>query len=135
MGGMPDPDNAIVLVADGEASVLEDVSSTLEKAGFTVLTAQGEVALMDFCAHHPEPVQLAIVDMAMAGRGPDVVEQLYQSYPNVRILFTANKDESKKVPQIGRSGHIRAFLKKPFRRSQLLGRVLQVLDSPMVTTA
>jgi len=135
MGGMPDPHNAVVLVADGEASVLQDVSSTLEKAGFKVLTAHGEAALLDLCARHREPVQLAIVDMAMPGNGPERVDQLYRAFPNIRILFTDNKDESKAVRQIGRSGHVREFLRKPFRRSQLLGRVLKAMDEPMVYTA
>jgi CheY-like chemotaxis protein len=135
MGDMQDPDNAVVLVADGEASVLEDVSSTLEKAGFRVLTAHGEAAMLDVCARHQEPIQLAIVDMAMPGNGPERVDELYRAFPDIRILFTANKDESKSIRQIGHSGRVREFLKKPFRRSQLLGRVLKVMDEPMVYTA
>ena len=132
---MPESDNAVVLVADGETDVLVDVSSTLEKAGFTVLTAHGGPALLEICARHHEPVQLAIVDMAMPGQGPELVEQLYRSYPDIRIIFTADKDESKNIRQIGRSGHVREFMQKPFRRSQLLGRVLQVMDAPIVRTA
>src|SRR5271155_3377974 len=132
---MPGPDKAVVLVADGEASVLKNVSSTLEKAGFTVLTAHGGPAVWDVCAHHPEPIQLAIVDMKMAGNGPDMVERLHGSYPGIRILFTSADDESGTVRQIGRSGRTREFLQKPFRRSMLLGRVLQVMDTPLVRTA
>jgi CheY-like chemotaxis protein len=135
MGDMPDADKAVVLVADGEASVLENVSSTLEKAGFTVLTARGGPAVLDLCAHHPEPIQLAIMDMTMAGEGPDLVERLDGSYPGIRFLFTSMSDESANTRQIGRSGRMRGFLQKPFRRSQLLGRVLQVLDTPAVRTA
>ena len=132
---MPDSDKAVVLVADGEASVLKNVSSTLEKAGFTVLTARGEHDVLDVCAHHREPIQLAIVDMSMAGEGPNLVECLDGSYPGIRFLFTSAEDESGAVPQIGRSGRARGFLQKPFRRSQLLGRVLQVMDTPSVRTA
>jgi CheY-like chemotaxis protein len=135
MGYMPEADNTVVLVADGEASVLKNVSSTLGKAGFTVLTAQGRPAVLDVCAHHPEPIQLAIMDMAMAGSGSDLVERLYGSYPGIRILFTSSQDESETVRQIGRSGQVREFLQKPFRRSQLLGRVLEVMDAPLVHTA
>ena len=132
---MQDPEKAVVLVADGEASVLKNVSSTLQKAGFTVLTAQGKPAVLDVCAHHPEPIQLAIMDMTMAGEGPDLVERLDGSYPGIRYLFTSGSDESASTRQIGRSGRTRGFLQKPFRRSQLLGRVLQVLDTPAVRTA
>jgi CheY-like chemotaxis protein len=132
---MQDPDKAVVLVADGEASVLKNVSSTLEKAGFTVLTAHGGPAVLDLCAHRQEPIQLAIMDMTMAGEGPDLVERLDGSYPGIRYLFTSVNDESGAERQIGRSGRTRGFLQKPFRRSQLLGRVLQVMDAPIVRTA
>jgi CheY-like chemotaxis protein len=135
MSYMPDADNAVVLVADGEMSVLKNVSSTLQKAGFTVLTALGGPAVLDVCAHHREPIQLAIMDMTMAGNRPDLVERLDGSYPGIRFLFTSALDESGKERQIGRSGRTREFLQKPFRRSQLLGRVLQVMDAPLVRTA
>lgn len=128
------PDNAVVLVADGEAKALREISSTLEKAGFKILPALGGAAGLEVCESHREPVQLAIVDMTMSGNA-DLVTHLYQSYPDIRILFTGSKDESNTVRQIGRSGQIRDFLRKPFRRSQLLGRVLKVLDEPMVYTA
>jgi DNA-binding NarL/FixJ family response regulator len=78
---------------------------------------------------------LAIVDMAMSGNGPLLVERLYGSYPGIRILFTSSSDESATVRQVGRSGRVREFLQKPFRRSQLLGRVLQVMDAPLAHTA
>jgi CheY-like chemotaxis protein len=132
---MPDAEQAVVLVADTEASVLKNVSATLEKAGFTVLTAQGGPAVLDVCAHHRDPIQLAIMDMAMTSNGPDLVECLDGSYPGIRILFTSAQEESGIVRQIGRSGRVRGFLAKPFRRSQLLGRVLQVMDTPLVVTA
>jgi len=135
MSCMPDPDKAVVLVADGEASVLKNVSSTLEKAGFTVLTAHGGPAVLDVCAHHREPIQLAIVDMTMAGNGSDLVECLDGSYPGIRFLFTSANDESGSARTLGRSGRTRSFLQKPFRRSRLLGRVLQVMDTPAVRTA
>jgi CheY-like chemotaxis protein len=135
MGDMPDPEQAVVLVADGETSVLKNVSSTLEKAGFTVLTAHGGPAVLDVCAHHPEPIQLAIMDMTMAGNGPELLERLDGSYPGIRFLFTSTNEESGAERQMGRSGRTRGFLQKPFRRSRLLGRVLQVMDTPKVRTA
>ena len=132
---MPESDKAVVLITDGEASVVKNVTSTLEKAGFTVLKADGGPAVLDLCARHRDPIQLAIMDMAMAGNAPELVDRLYGSYPGIRILFTSTQDESAAVPPIGRGGRVRMYLRKPFRRSQLLGRVLQAMDSPMVTTA
>jgi len=135
MGGMPDPDNGVVLVADADANVLENVSSTLEKAGYEVITALGSKPLLDLCARRPKAIHLAILDITMPGAGPDLVQRISDSYPGIRILYTATTDESGRAAQFGPSGRVRDFLQKPFRRSQLLGRVLQVLDAPMVHTA
>jgi FixJ family two-component response regulator len=132
---MVEPDKPVVLVADGETSVLKNVSSTLGKAGFTVLTAQGGPAVLDVCERYHEPIQLAIMDAAIVGNGQEMVERLCGCYPGIRILFTGAGDDSPEVRQVGRSGRVREFLRKPFRRSQLLGRVLQVLDTPLVRTA
>jgi CheY-like chemotaxis protein len=135
MGYMPDAVSTIVLVADGEPNVLQDVSSTLGKAGYTVVTALGQPAIMDLCERHREPIQLAIVDMAMLESGSDVVDRLDRSYPGIRILFTSNNDESENIRRVGPSGRVRGFLRKPFRRSQLLGRVMKAIDTPIVATA
>src|ERR1039458_4129830 len=128
---MPEQESAGVLVADGEERVLRQVSTTLEKAGFTVFTALGRSAALEFCRDKREPVQLAIIDMAMDMSGPE----LYQSYPDVRVLFTSNEDQSGTIQQAGPSGRFRGFLKKPFRRSKLLGSVLKAMDAPLARTA
>ena len=135
MGCMPDPDSPVILVADSETTTLKNVSSILRKAGFTVLTAHGAPAVLDFCTRHREPVDLAIVDTAIPGNAPEVVERLYASYPDIRILFTSAQDDPAVVCQLTRPGRVRAVLQKPFRRSQLLGRVLEVLDTPIARTA
>src|ERR1039458_539860 len=49
-------DQAVVLVADNEASVLKNVASILQKPGFTVLKANGAPAVMDLCACYREPI-------------------------------------------------------------------------------
>jgi DNA-binding NtrC family response regulator len=132
---MPEQESAAVLVADGEERVLRQVSTTLEKAGFTVFTALGRSAALDFCRDRKEPVQLAIIDMAMGASGPELVQELCQSNPEVRVLFTSDQDESDAIQQAGPSGHFRGFLKKPFRRSKLLGSVLRAMDAPLARTA
>jgi len=132
---MPDSDSAVVLVADAEANVLQDVSSTLEKAGYTVVTALGRPAMMDVCARHREPIQLAIVDMAMLDDGTDLVGRLDRAYPGIRILYTSNDAESAQSRLAAPAGPVRGFLRKPFRRSQLLGRVMMAIAAPVAATA
>jgi CheY-like chemotaxis protein len=132
---MLDSDSTVVLVCDREADVLQDVSSTLEKAGYTVVTALGRPAVTEVCARHREPIQLALVDLAMVDNEPEMVEHLDRAYPGIRILFTSNNEESETYRQVGPAGRVRGFLRKPFRRSQLLGRVMKAMDTPLVATA
>ena len=132
---MAEQESAAVLVADDEERVLRQVSTTLEKAGFTVFTALGRSAALEFCRDGKEPVQLAIIDMALGAGGRDLVQELYQFNPGVRVLFTSHQDESASIQQAGPSGCFRGFLKKPFRRSQLLGSVLRAMDAPLALTA
>lgn len=132
---MPEQESAVVLVADGEERVLRQVSTTLEKAGFTVFTALGQSATLDFCRAKKEPVQLAIIDPAMGASGSELVQELYHSYPDIRILFTSNLDAPDSMQQTGPPGRFRGFLKKPFRRSKLLGSVLGAMDTPLARTA
>ncbi|HUI57460.1 MAG TPA: response regulator [Bryobacteraceae bacterium] len=127
--------SARVLVADGEEKVLRVVSSTLEKAGFEVLTAGNRSAAIEACRKQTRPIQLAIVDTAIPGNGHELVEQLYECQPGIRILFTSVQDEPETIHAVGPSGQPRGFLRKPFRRSQLLGRVLNAIDAPLVATA
>ena len=73
---------------------------------------------------------MAILDMAIPGASPEVVERLYGCYPGIRLLLTSSQDDSTAAKHIGRPGRVREFIRKPFRRSQLLGRVLQLLTHP-----
>jgi len=122
----------VVLVADGEERVLQQVSPTLEKAGFTVLTTLGWSATLEFCRDYGEPVQLAIIDIEMGTGSQELLRELYQTHPGVRVLFTSTGDPP---GQVGLSAHFSGFLKKPFRRSRLLGSVLKAIDAPLPHTA
>jgi CheY-like chemotaxis protein len=131
----PSQEDSVILVADGEERVLQQASSTLQKAGYTVFAALGRSAALDFCRSRPMPVQMAIVDMALGADGADLVHELYRAFPDVRILFTSNLDQRLMIQQAGPSGRFRGFLQKPFRRSKLLGSVLKAMDAPLARTA
>jgi DNA-binding NtrC family response regulator len=124
-----------VLIADDEEGVVREISSTLEKAGFTVLTARNQSDVLNLCSKAGNPIQLAIVDMAMPNtNGRELAERLYECYPGIRILFTAG-DETGDAQSARVSGRVIRFLHKPFRRAQLLGSVLKVLDEPLAFSA
>lgn len=119
-----------VVVGDDRGAVLKEVSATLEKAGFVVLTATNSRAALDRCREQRRLVDLAVIDTPAAGIQPtEVARQLHDISPRVRMLFLF--DESAEAIQETESlGHIHRFLGKPFRRSQFLGRVLEIMEQP-----
>ena len=127
--------HAVVLVADNQQSVLKAVSSTLEKAGFTVLTAADKATALQLFASGAR-VRLAILDGAMPGNDlEELVVCLNECRPGTPILLTSGGDDVAACANLGRPGQVRGFIRKPFRRSQLLGSVLNVLDEPLALTA
>jgi len=123
-----------VVVGDDGGAVLKKVSATLEKAGFVVVTASSGRAALDLCRKQHRPVDLAIIDTAAAGIKPlEVAEQLHEMSPGVRMLFLS--DGADTLPESPSLGHVRRFLRKPFRRSRFLGRVLEMMEPPKALSA
>jgi CheY-like chemotaxis protein len=127
--------NTAVVVGDDRGAVLKEVSATLEKAGFVVMTAVNGRAALDRCRQQRRPVDLAVIDTAAAGIKPlEVTEQLHQMSPRVRMLFLSD-GSADAIPETQSPGHIRRFLAKPFRRSRFLGQVLDIMEQPKALSA
>jgi hypothetical protein len=106
---------------DKEASL---VRSILQKAGFEVTEESPS----------SEPaIALAVVDADGRNSG-EVVAKLHDLYPAARVLLLS-EDGDAKLEEIPAYGHIRGALRKPFKRSQLLGSVLDLMEKPLVRTA
>ena len=127
--------NTAVVVGDDGGAVLKEVSATLEKAGFVVVTASNGRAALDRCRRQHRLLDLAVIDTAAAGIKPlEVEKQLHEMSPRVRMLFLLD-GVAESVPETESPGHVRRFLPKPFRRSQFLGRVLEMMDQPKALSA
>jgi DNA-binding NtrC family response regulator len=127
--------NTAVVVGDERGAVLKEVSATLEKAGFVVVTASNGRAALDRCRGRHRPVDLAVIDTAAAGIQPlEVAKQLHEMSPRVRMLFLSDGNVET-VSEAESPGHVRRFLPKPFRRSQFLGRVLEMMEQPRALSA
>jgi DNA-binding NtrC family response regulator len=133
--GTEDSLNTAVVVGDERGDVLKEVSATLEKVGFVVMTATNGRAALDRCREQRRPVDLAVIDTAAAGIKPlEVTEQLHQMSPRVRMLFLSDGNVNT-IPGTESRGHIRRFLAKPFRRSRFLGQVLEMMEEPKALSA
>jgi CheY-like chemotaxis protein len=124
-----------VVVGDDGGAVLKTVSATLEKAGFVVVTASSGRAALDRCRAQNRPMDLAVIDTAAAGIKPlEVAMLLHEMSPGVRMLFLS-EGNADAIQATESFGHVRRFLRKPFRRAQFLGRVLEMMDQPRILTA
>lgn len=127
--------NSAVVVGDDGGAVLKEVSATLGKAGFVVVSASNGRAALDRCREQHRAVDLAVIDTAAAGIKPsEVARQLHEMSPRVRMIFLSD-GSPEPVPEAALAGHVRRFLPKPFRRSRFLGRVLEVMEQPKALTA
>jgi CheY-like chemotaxis protein len=125
----------VLVVANDEETVQRSVTSTLEKAGFAVTGASNAAAAVERCRQsrlHPE---LAVIDTTLPGLDlQDLLFQLHQISPAMRVLFLSGEYPSE-VARTARARWHGKLLSKPFRRSQLLGQALELMDEPMVLTA
>jgi DNA-binding response OmpR family regulator len=126
-----------VVFADDERSVLPVVSATLEKAGFVVLPPVTGPASLERFREAKEPMDLAVIDVAAQGfqQAEKLTRDLHEISNSVRILFLADEATAEGVETTPSLGHLRDVLKKPFRRSQLLGKALEIMDRPSALTA
>jgi len=120
-----DSDNKVVLVTNEEAT-RKAVSSTLEKAGFTIVPASSADDALDLCQALNPPAQLAIVDA-----DAEFLPRWRRACPTTRVLLMTNAEADGTGAGL-RGGRV---LHKPFRRAQLLGTVLEVLSEPLAFTA
>ena len=127
---MDDSFNTVVVVGDDRGAALKEVSATLQKAGFVVVTASNGRAALDRCREQHRPVDLAVIDTAAVGiNAPEIERQLHEMYPHVRMLFLSD-DNPETIHEADSAGHLRRVLRKPYRRSRLLGRVLEMMQHP-----
>jgi PAS domain S-box-containing protein len=116
-----------VLVVEDQAQLRRATSYTLERAGYTVLSAADGIEALHLLRQHPAPIHLVFTDLVMARLGG-------------RGLYQIDRREGRQTPFLFTSGYAGAgrggdpldpalpFLSKPWTSAGLLARVRQVLD-------
>jgi DNA-binding response OmpR family regulator len=121
-----------LVVTNDDSLVRDEISSLLKKAGFEVVTTPNGSEALSLCRDGSRPVDLAVIDTAMVKTNPlEISECVQEISPRVLLLTDGEPDG---VSDFIRSqvGHI---LPKPFRRAELLGRVLEIMDRPLCLSA
>ncbi len=117
----------ILLIEDDEA-VRTIGSRTLERSGYTVLSAHDGADALRIAATHPGSIDLVVTDVVMPGmRGPELAVRLRAQRPNLRVLFVSGYFEvPRSGAEIGQAED--EFLAKPFAPAELVRRVRTILD-------
>jgi len=124
----PPQRNATVLVVEDQEQVLRVTERALTRSGFTVLaTGSSEEALTLLDAGETVDVLLSDVVMPKVS-GLELAKRARELRPNLKIVFMSGYSGGPLIDQLRELGGV-TTLEKPFRPSDLVARVRQVLDS------
>jgi two-component system, cell cycle sensor histidine kinase and response regulator CckA len=123
-----------VLVVEDETPVRHLVTSTLQRAGYTVLSAEDASSAMARLRGHGAPIDLLLTDVIMPGRnGRELARDALEFQPGLPVLFMSGYADRTFGPE-GPGGLGDAFLQKPFALDVLVARVRQVLGAARPAT-
>ena len=117
-----------ILVVDDQKELRAVVRRVLTEVGYEVAEAEdGDAALAAFRA---SPPALVITDIVMPGKaGIEVIATMKREHPEVKVLAISGGGRAHVMDflAIARKVGADAALEKPFRKSDLLARVAELL--------
>ncbi|HEY5997109.1 MAG TPA: response regulator [Candidatus Deferrimicrobiaceae bacterium] len=121
------PERKTVLLVEDEPSVRALAREILLTGEFLVREASDGVEALEQLADRHSPIHLLLTDMMMPRMGgKELAERAAVIRPGMRILYMSGYvDELTGPPGEPKPGW--AFLRKPFRRDALLGKVRELL--------
>jgi len=118
---------ATVLVVEDQEQVLRVTERALTRSGFTVLaTSSSEEALTLLATRDDVEVLLSDVVMPKIG-GLELARRAREQRPDLKIVFMSGYAGGLLIEQLRELGGV-TTLEKPFRPSDLVARVRQVLE-------
>ncbi len=119
-----------VLVVEDGTELREVTHRILSRAGYDVVSAANGYEALEVAARHPTPVTLLLTDLIMPFMtGDELADRMRTRHPGVRVLFMSGYAQ----PLLAAGARLETddpLLAKPFSRSALLTKVLEVLDQP-----
>jgi DNA-binding NtrC family response regulator len=113
---------------DDDDAVLRLLESTLTRAGYRVLAADGGWSAIRAYENSPERIHLLLTDVIMPDlTGPVLAERLRARQPDLRVLFISGFHDAEMVQRfVTRKGY--TLLPKPFSPAGLLRVVEESLN-------
>lgn len=118
--------HATVLVAEDDEGLRRLVTQALARAGYRVLEAESGERALEVLAEHDGPFDLLVSDVVMSDiSGPELARNLQSLQPSLRVLMMSGTADAAILDEL--LPGIKGFLAKPFRPSELIARVDELL--------
>jgi two-component system, response regulator PdtaR len=118
-----------ILVVEDDALLRMVAADTLEENGFGVVEAANADAALKLLEKRDD-VRLLFTDIQMPGScdGMDLARQVHARWPNILLVITSGQIKPTEA-EIPDHGH---FIGKPYRASELLGELNDMLGKPEI---
>ncbi len=115
-----------ILLVEDEGPVRIFSARALRNKGYTVLEADSAEPALTLMQQQGGDIDLVISDVIMPGMdGPSMVKKIWESYPEMKVIFISGYAEDALVKMEGSEKHYH-FLGKPFTLKQLAQKVKEV---------
>jgi two-component system alkaline phosphatase synthesis response regulator PhoP len=118
-----------ILAIDDEPDLLFIIKTTLEDAGYQVITANNPKDGLDLYERNWRDIRVVLLDFIMPEMTGDAVfECLLRLNPDVRVLLLTACDDhvARRLFDLG----LRGYIQKPFYLADLLARVADEVEAP-----
>jgi CheY-like chemotaxis protein len=117
-----------ILLVEDEQNLLGLMKTTLERAGYTVLTALDGLAAIKIFSLNKEKIALVLTDLGLPKLdGAAVFTSMKEIDPNVKIILASGYLEPNLKSNLLRSG-AKDFIQKPYSPNLVLRKIREVLD-------
>ncbi len=117
-----------VLVVDDEEVVRQTAKHTLERYGYSTVTAEDGSRAIDLYKNHAGGIVLVLLDLTMPGlSGEEALRQLRRIDAKVRVLLSSGYNEVEAVQRFAGKG-LAGFIQKPYTAAALAEKVKEVLS-------
>ncbi|MCB9366642.1 MAG: PAS domain-containing protein [Calditrichaeota bacterium] len=117
-----------ILMVDDEPVILELGREVLEQFGYTVITADDGQEAVDAFRQRRDQIDMVIMDLRLPRmNGEEVVALMLSEKPDIPVILSSGLPESESHYRNINLGSV-AFIQKPYRPSELLAAVREVLD-------
>jgi CheY-like chemotaxis protein len=121
------PPRATILVVEDQAPVLKVVERSLERSGFTVITAATPEDGLAALKAHGKKVDLLLTDVVMPQMsGPELAVRAREFAPDLKLLFMSGYSGETVSEESRGLGKV-SVVEKPFRPAELVQKVLEAI--------